>query len=151
MKSADHCQERGGVRVRSVCHAPSSTCSCTWGHFCLWLAWSCWLLLVSRRFRPATERIGEECGDIWKQTKQSPRKLRVASSPQGPQIKGKTRFAVSVLAGIGSCAASLDLMVTQRQLWRGILILLLGGFLIWFGARKYPREPEGKTPSSKIL
>jgi hypothetical protein len=67
------------------------------------------------------------------------------------RVKGKTRLVGSLLAGAGFCTASFDLIVTQRQLWRGVLVLLMGGLLIWFGTRKYSRDPEGKTPSANIL
>jgi hypothetical protein len=61
-------------------------------------------------------------------------------------LKGNTRLAGSILAGVGLSAESVIQMASQHRFWPEAILLPMGGILIWLGVRKHSRDPEGKTP-----
>jgi hypothetical protein len=65
-----------------------------------------------------------------------------------PVSRGKSnvRFAGSLLVGIVFGAEALLQIASRHRLWPEVLLLLMGGLLIWVGARKRNRDPEGRTP-----
>jgi hypothetical protein len=67
------------------------------------------------------------------------------------RAKGRTRLAASLLVGAEFILGALSQMAKEGHLWPGILGLAAGAFLSWIGLRKYLRDPEGITPSAKML
>ena len=67
------------------------------------------------------------------------------------RTKGNTRLAGSILLGGGLSAESLIQMASQHGFWPEVILLPMGGVLIWLGVRKRSRDPEGKTPPAAIL
>jgi hypothetical protein len=65
--------------------------------------------------------------------------------------KGNTRLAGSILLGGGLSAESVIQMASQHSFWPEVILLPMGGVLIWLGVRKHTRDPEGKTPPADIL
>jgi hypothetical protein len=62
------------------------------------------------------------------------------------RTKGTTHLAGSTLLGGGLCAQSLIQMASQHGFWAKVILLPMGGVLIWLGVRKHSRDPEGRTP-----
>jgi hypothetical protein len=67
------------------------------------------------------------------------------------RFKGQVRLLGSLLAGVAFCTGSVVQIAQEHRQWPGLSLSALGGCLIWFGLRKYSRDPEGKTPSASIL
>lgn len=65
--------------------------------------------------------------------------------------KGNVRFAGSLLVGVVFGAEALLQIAFRHRLWPEVLLLLMGGLLIWVGVRKRNRDPEGRTPPAAIL
>ena len=65
--------------------------------------------------------------------------------------KGNVRFEGSLLVGIVFGAEALLQIASRHRFWPEVVGLAGGGLLIWFGARKRKRDPEGRTPSAAIL
>jgi hypothetical protein len=70
---------------------------------------------------------------------------------QVSRAKGNTRLAGSILLGGGLSAASVIHMASHLESWPEVILLPMGGILIWLGVRKHSRDPEGKTPPAAIL
>jgi hypothetical protein len=70
-----------------------------------------------------------------------------------PVSRGKSnvRFTGSLLVGIVFGAEALLQIAFRYRLWPEVLLLLMGGLLIWVGARKRNRDPEGRTPPAATL
>ena len=65
--------------------------------------------------------------------------------------KGNVRFAGSLLVGIVFGAEALLQIASRHRFWPEVLLLLMGGLLIWVGVRKRNRDPEGRTPPAAVL
>jgi len=67
------------------------------------------------------------------------------------RLKGRLRLAGSCLAGSGIFIEGLTPITRERLIFRSMLCLGAGVFLIWVGLRKYRRDPEGRTQPRQIL
>jgi hypothetical protein len=67
------------------------------------------------------------------------------------RAKGRARLAGSLFIGIAIPLGVLPEAIAQRKAITAVIGLAAGVFLVWVGMRKYRRDPEGRTPSARIL
>src|SRR3569833_3271171 len=67
------------------------------------------------------------------------------------RAKGRRRLAGSLFIGTAFLLGGLLQAVEQRSVFLVVVGLIGGAVLVWIGLRKYRRDPEGRTPSARIL
>jgi hypothetical protein len=71
-------------------------------------------------------------------------------TPISPK-KGLRRLIASLLVAAAFLEGSIAQMAAETSLWPGAFGIGMGAFLAWIGYRKYKRDPDGRTPASKML
>ena len=75
----------------------------------------------------------------------------VAALKSVSRSKGKMRLLGSMLVGAAFLLGGLMQIMKESRLWPGALGLVGGIWLLWIGARKYRKDPDGETPAATIL
>jgi high-affinity Fe2+/Pb2+ permease len=75
----------------------------------------------------------------------------IAALQPASTLKGRARLLSSFAVAAGFLAGGVEQVWSESRLWPGSVGLLIALWLAWIGWRKYQRDPDGKTPASKML